>query len=225
MNKFNSIQNNAKEYYKDINPSLLNFCNSYFFLRPIAYEDLKTLFVWRNEPLVSKYLSSSAPEDMDAQVQWYEKYLRDSGSLHFMAMKRCPDNIPVGYCQLFKIDKDEKSAEFGIVVGNIDYMNSGLAFKLIGAFFKIAFTWLGFQVIYGCVHPKNKISIKFHNDFLGSRFIEGPHKYRKDNELLFEVNKLIFESFEEKLLSRSKKWQDILNIEQRTPATTDKYDK
>jgi RimJ/RimL family protein N-acetyltransferase len=225
MNKFNSIQKNAKEYYEGINPSHLNFCNSHFFLRPIIYEDLKTLFVWRNEPLVSKYLSSSAPEDMDAQVQWYEKYLRDSGSLHLMAIKRSPENIPVGYCQLFKIDKDEKSAEFGIVVGNIDYMNTGLAFKLTGAFFKIVFTWLGFQVIYGCVHPQNKVSIKFHNDFMGSKFIEGPHKYRKDKELLFEVNKLIFESFEEKLLSRSKKWQDILNIEQRTPATTDKYDK
>ena len=225
MNKFNSIQKNAKEYYEDINPSLLNFCNSHFFLRPIVYKDVKTLFTWRNEPLVSKHLSSPPPESMDEQVQWYERYLRDSGSLHFMTMKRGPGDIPVGYCQLFKIDKDEKSAEFGIVIGNIEYMNSGLGYKLTVAFFKTAFTWLGFQVIYGCVHPKNKVSIKFHNDFMGSRFIEGPHKYRKDNELLFEVNKLIFESFEKKLLSRSKKWQDILNIEQTTPETINKDDK
>lgn len=206
--------NNKKLFSEDINPSFLNFQNSLFSLRPIVREDLETLFAWRNNLEVNKYLSSSPPKNMQEQRQWYSEYLQDTGSLHFMTLKRDAEDIKMGYCPLYKIDKNEMTAEFGIVIGNTNYIMSGLGIKLGLTFLTIAFKYLGLQAIYGSNHPQNKTSNKFHSDFIGSTLIKGPHKYRKDDQLLFEVNKLTFETFETKLISRSKSWKSLFDIKQ-----------
>lgn len=150
---------------------------------------------------------------MEEQIQWYRRYLQDPQSLHFMAIKRVPEDIELGYCQLLKIDSHEKSAEFGLVVG-ADHIGSGIGFKYAVTFMKICLSYLTLRAIYGSNHPQNDVSNRFHRNHVGSELIEGPHKYRKGNQLLFKVEKTTFESFEEKLLLKSRKWKDILNIEQ-----------
>ena len=205
----------TKKYYANINHSLLEFCNTNFTLRPIVNEDLETLFAWRNDPLVNKHLVSPPPKDMHEQRLWFRNYIQDPGCIHFMTMMRRSEDIKVGYCQLLRIDSHKSTAEYGVVIGEKKFIGRGFGLKLIITLVKIAFSFLGFQVLYANINPENKSSKRIVQDFMGATIVNGNHEiYSKRNEELFRIDKEAFDSFEMKLVTKSKKWVDIFNIKQ-----------
>ncbi len=214
MNKLNSVQNRTEKYCEDLNLSLLNFRNSLFFIRPIEYNDLQALFTWRSDPKINQYLASHPPKNMQEQIQWYKKYMNDIGSIHFIAFMGTPQNIEIGYCQLFNIDRLNKAAEYGVVLGNTRSIGTGLGLKLTLTFVKIIFYFMEFRTLFANVNSENSGANSIVRDFLGSIMVIGPHKYSKDNETLFSLEKPAFEIFERNLVAKYRKWEKILNVEQ-----------
>ncbi|MFC1849288.1 GNAT family N-acetyltransferase [candidate division CSSED10-310 bacterium] len=197
-----------------LNPSRLYFSNSIVILRPINEDDIQTLFNWRTDPIINKYLTSPAPKNMQDQRQWFWKYQHDTDSLFFMIRSRALDNIKIGYCLFSKIDGSKGCAEFGIVIGNKDYLHQGFGHKLMPTCMKIAYQYLGIHTLYSNVHSQNLACLTVVQNFIGSEPIIGPHPYRKDNEVLLRLDLSDFEAFEEKILLKNEKWRNILFIEQ-----------
>jgi RimJ/RimL family protein N-acetyltransferase len=81
-------------------------------LRPVGEEDLARLVEWRNAPGVREQFFNKQPLRLDGQRDWFATYREDPSRELFVILQR-PGDLPVGTVGLSRIDRENRSAEFG----------------------------------------------------------------------------------------------------------------
>ena len=94
-------------------------------LRPITEEDFPLVIEWRNKDRIRNnhvYREDFTPEGMKS---WKENVLDKGKAVQFIICENDRDGRPVGCIHLRDIDRQEKSAEYGIFIGEEDALGKG----------------------------------------------------------------------------------------------------
>lgn len=152
-------------------------------LRPLEHGDIESLRNWRNDPVLSGYLSDIGFISSEMQEAWYRRYLDNKTELIF-AVDIEKESGPELIGSIALSGLDGKSGESGkLLIGNRSYQGRGLAKKALKSCLKIAFETLGLRSCTAYAHPLNPPSfVTYVNSgfrITGSRpFKDGSFEYR-----------------------------------------------
>jgi RimJ/RimL family protein N-acetyltransferase len=136
-------------------------------LQQLQHTDIEMVRQWRNDPKVSSFMAFRDHISEEQQEMWFESINNEQN--HFFIIYN--EVMPVGMCELKKIDLSLRTAEGGVFFYDEDFRNSpycvGVAVLLSG----YGFNDLKLQKIYAQILDDNTRAIRF-NKFLGYEFLE-----------------------------------------------------
>lgn len=129
------------------------------YLRELTEKDATEKYCkWLNDPVVNKYL-----ETREATIEGLKKYIRkrreDPNSL-FLGIFLKKNDKHIGNSKLEPIDFKNKTADFGMLIGEKDYWGKGLGTEITKLVVNYAFNELNLKKIRLGVIPENKRAIR-----------------------------------------------------------------
>jgi RimJ/RimL family protein N-acetyltransferase len=95
-------------------------------LRAIEREDIPTFVRWLNDPQVRQYLLMFEPMSKAQEERWFEKRLDIKDDFLFGVEARVEDQwVHIGNVGLHRVDWKNRTAVFGIVLGEKAYWGQG----------------------------------------------------------------------------------------------------
>lgn len=113
---------------------------------------------WRNDPRLSAFLFSSNTITLESHKLWFERY-KESVDRREFVIYIIDRNIPIGTIGLSSIDKINRKAEYGIIIGEWEHMGKGYAKEASQLILKYAFEELGLNKIFLRVFENNSRAI------------------------------------------------------------------
>jgi len=93
-------------------------------LRAIEEADLPLFHKWINDPEVTQFLQAYLPVPLKNEQEWFDKARKDSSSVYFSVEDKKSRKL-IGICSLHKLHPANRSAEFGIFIGDTRFWNKG----------------------------------------------------------------------------------------------------
>jgi diamine N-acetyltransferase len=138
-----------------INPFLIG---ERLYLRPLELEDLERCQRWFNDPEVRRFLSSIRPLNQIVERAFLEdlsKKAADPAADVIMAIVIKEDDGHIGNTGLHRINVIDRSAEFGIAIGEKDFWRKGWGTETARLMVQYGFSTLNLNRIYLRVHDNN----------------------------------------------------------------------
>ena len=131
------------------------------YLRPLTREDLDGNWgSWLNDPEVTRHMFRGAfPESEESNKAFYE-LVRNSPNDLVLAIAAADDDVHVGNVGLHRIDWVNRSAEFGILVGEKEYWSRGIGSEATEAIVRHGFDKLNLHRIWLGVFADHDGAIK-----------------------------------------------------------------
>ena len=101
--------------------------NDILCLRPLRKDDIEQLRIWRNNQVLSGYLTPIEYITPKMQLKWFEKYLLDDNSYFFVIEDLEIESI-IGTVALYDLKADVASIG-KIVIGNTSLQGKGLGYS------------------------------------------------------------------------------------------------
>lgn len=127
-------------------------------LRPLERSDLAKSIKWLNDPEIMRLLGRRHAMSMAEEEKWYEDYLKAGKSRIFAIVDENDEHI--GNLGLHNIDKENRRASLGIVIGNKEMWGKGYGSAALLMALKYAFRELGLHKVSLRVFQTNKRAIK-----------------------------------------------------------------
>lgn len=130
-------------------------------LRAVAQEDLPIFMRWLNDPEVIEGLNLYRPISLKEEEGWYERVLDtplDERPL-VIEVKEGNEWIPIGTMGFNDIKWRERSAEFGIMIGEKNYWDKGYGSEATRMMLDHAFASLNLNRVYLRVFETNQRAI------------------------------------------------------------------
>ncbi len=118
---------------------------------------------WRNNPKLTAFLFSSDIITLESHKRWFEKYKESEDRKEFIIYV-IETNRPIGTIGLSSIDTVNLKAEYGILIGEEDYMGKGYAKEASQLLLKYAFDKLQLNKVYLKVFEDNNRAIKMYSN-------------------------------------------------------------
>lgn len=123
-------------------------------LRPLAWDDIEQLRIWRNDSSKTQYLRKLKMITPEMQAKWYENYLDNQDEVIFAIVETEELNRIVGSVALYNFNGSE--AEVGkIQIGDEEAHGKGFGKVSLVMAMLIGFRKLGLSKIVGAVHRDN----------------------------------------------------------------------
>jgi RimJ/RimL family protein N-acetyltransferase len=109
-------------------------------LRSIEQEDLPTFVRWFNDPEVRQYLMMYEPMSMAKEERWFEEMLERKNDFVFAIEAQIGEQwVPIGNVGLHRIDWKNRTAVFGIALGEKAYWGQGFGTDATRTMLRFAF--------------------------------------------------------------------------------------
>lgn len=95
------------------------------YLRPIESNDTDNMVRWRNQGFVRKYFIYQGVFTKEGHETWLNTKVASGEVVQFIIHEKT-SNKPIGSVYLRDINQLHKKAEYGIVIGEIDYQGKGI---------------------------------------------------------------------------------------------------
>lgn len=129
-------------------------------LKPLSESTLEQVRQWRNDGQTNRYMEFRSEISMEDQKKWFSSIQ----NAHYFIIYS--DAVPVGLIDLKKIDSDRKTAESGLLIGNKDFIGTGIALGASILLLDFAFNQLGLETVTAKINKKNSEAEKY-NQLLG----------------------------------------------------------
>jgi diamine N-acetyltransferase len=117
-------------------------------LGPIRRDLIPLYHAWITDISTNRFLlASAASMTLDAEVEWFEGVSRRADTAVF-TIYELPDYRPIGNVNLHGIDRWNRSAELGIMIGEADARGRGLGTEAVQLVCDIGFHVLGLNSIW-----------------------------------------------------------------------------
>jgi len=126
-------------------------------LREITENDTSLILKWRNSEFVRNNFVVREEFTEQGQQKWFNDVVTKGKAIQYIIL--C-DNTPIGSVYIRDIDNVHKNGEFGIFIGEKDFIGKGLSFFATKEIVKIAFEKLKLHRVYLRVFPDNIPAIK-----------------------------------------------------------------
>lgn len=121
----------------------------------------KIIIKWRNDPDLNEFLFSDNVITLESHRKWFEDYKQLGNRKEFLIFVR-DIYKPIGTVGLSLIDKHNKKAEYGIIIGEKEYMGKGYAKEASTLILSYAFNDLLLNKIYLRVFEDNYRATKMY---------------------------------------------------------------
>lgn len=116
-------------------------------LKPITYDDCEDFIGWRNSAFIKKHFIYRKDITLEEQRNWIKNKVETGLVVQFIIWEN-KDNKKIGCVYLQNIDVDKKEAEFGILIGEEEYVGGGRGTESATLINTYAFEELGLERIY-----------------------------------------------------------------------------
>ncbi len=127
------------------------------FLRPITMDDTKYIIKWRNTEFVRNSFIFRSQFTPEMHVNWMNSKVKSGEVVQYIITDT--KNKPIGSVYFRNINKKESSAEFGIFIGEKDYLGKGYGQEATSMFVEYGFAGLNLNKILLRVIASNKRAI------------------------------------------------------------------
>lgn len=130
------------------------------YLKGLEKKDLADRHRWLNDAEITKYFTNlgAMPLSFEKLLQWYHNLTDNEMELHFSIFLK--DHRHIGGAQLKMIDWKNRSAEFGMFIGEKIHWGKGLGAQITRILVNYAFTTLNLHRLWLRVDPENLAAIK-----------------------------------------------------------------
>lgn len=126
-------------------------------IRPINYDDTENIIKWRNSDYVRFHFIYQELFTKESHEKWMKNMVETGKVAQFIILL---DGEAVGSVYLRDIDKEEKSAEYGIFIGEESARGKGVGTESARLILKYAFEEAGLEHIFLRVFADNKGAVK-----------------------------------------------------------------
>jgi len=126
-------------------------------LRPLEKVDLELKIRWYNDPQVNQFLLLEERLVRDKTLKWFDAISQDRTRMDLIIEN--DDSEPVGIAGLVNIDKNNRTAESFIVIGETAYWGRGVMIEALELLLKWTFDNLALEKIWALALPTNVASI------------------------------------------------------------------
>jgi RimJ/RimL family protein N-acetyltransferase len=135
---------------------MINIRGEKVALGPLEKSLLSDYRRWINDFETVRTLGA-APRPMTAEQEeaWYEGRTKTEDEIHF-TIYALPDLTPIGLTALHNVNHRNRSADFGIIIGEPDYRGHGLGTETVCLVLDYAFTALGLHNVMLSVYEFNR---------------------------------------------------------------------
>lgn len=133
-------------------------------LRAVERRDVEIFRQWLNDPEVNQYLLAYMPLSEIAEEKWFEKTSQSNTEL-VMAIENYDLSRPrqlIGNCGLHGISWKDRTATFGIFIGDQSFWSNGYGTEAASLLFRHGFKQLNLHRINSSVIGFNNRSLKMH---------------------------------------------------------------
>ena len=138
-------------------PQLPTIHSASLLLRPLKKGDLPLKVKWFNDPDIAKTLILEEPLELKKTIQWFDKIQGNPTRVDWLIEDK--NGGPIGLLSFVGIDKDQKSAEIFIVIGEKEYWGRGVMLEAEAAAINWAFNDFGLEKIWAQARAENIASI------------------------------------------------------------------
>jgi len=130
-------------------------------LRAMTINDADDVVRWRNDPFVIDHLFDDKPPTRADHVQWFQKMIVRSDRHEFIIIERATQRS-IGTIGLSDIDRTNRRAEYGILIGASDARGKGYAHEASELILAYAFNELKLHRVFLHVFTDNLAAIKLY---------------------------------------------------------------
>ncbi|GAP19939.1 GNAT family N-acetyltransferase [Leptolinea tardivitalis] len=126
-------------------------------LRALEKQDMPLLQKWMNDPNLTKWLGPRFPISLEEQNRWYDKLVTDPTKRKLLIEDL--QGRAIGLVSLMDINFKDRSAEFGIYLGERPAIGKGQGKDASITMMKFAFSELGLHRLFLYVFEENTRAI------------------------------------------------------------------
>lgn len=139
----------------DEEPPIVNITGERVALGPLRRDLIPLYQRWNNDFNVTRTLARSLPTTLEAETAMFEEILKNEQHTPFTIYERATWR-PIGATYLVDIDYRDRTAEFGIWIGERDCQGKGYGTEVTRLMLDYAFTALGLHSVSLTVHSYNE---------------------------------------------------------------------
>jgi RimJ/RimL family protein N-acetyltransferase len=132
-------------------------------LRALTTKDIEKTLSWNNQEDISDlYSGHPFPVNFEMEQMWYERILTSNFPISVFGIVYLENQCLIGITVLKDINMINRSAEFAIYIGDIEYRGMGLAYEATLGTMQFGFSKLGLNRIFLKVLEENDGAIKLY---------------------------------------------------------------
>ena len=131
------------------------------YLRSIERDDLDLCHAWMNDEDLRSTLAQRYPMSLPREADWIERVTRgqDPSEMTF-AICLADGDRHIGNCGLMAIDRDNRTATLGILIGEKDYRGRGFGTEALRTLCRFAFEEMDLRKIRLDTHAGNEAALR-----------------------------------------------------------------
>ena len=138
---------------------ILNIEGELVALGPLRRDLLPLYLRWVNDFGALRTLGAFLPTTLEDETKWYDEWTTSETIVPFTIYRR-PEMHPIGTASLFEVDHRNRTATFGIFVGDGDHRGKGCGTETTRLVLDYAFTVLGLHNVMLTVLEFNAAGIR-----------------------------------------------------------------
>ncbi|MEI7028200.1 GNAT family N-acetyltransferase [Paenibacillus sp. y28] len=132
-------------------------------LRAVTAQDIEQIRAWRNQDFIRTSFIDQGMISEEQQRLWFERYVNAADDQMFLIIEKEPSCRPVGTAALYRIDRQQLTAEFGrLMIGEPTALGKGYGQEATRLLCKHAFRHLGLKQLYLEVLENNLRAIRIY---------------------------------------------------------------
>lgn len=121
--------------------------NENIILHPISRDDTKDVVRWRNQDFVRQRFIYQENFTIESHTEWLETKVQTGKVVQFIIEYK-KDHKKVGSVYLRDIDRINRKAEFGIFIGEKEYLEKGIGSETAKLVLDYAFNTMGINKVF-----------------------------------------------------------------------------
>lgn len=165
---------------------IANIVGELVALGPLRRDLLPVYYRWINDFGATRNLGMMRPMTLDQETSWYEGVVESNTDIVFTIYERATMTA-IGTTSLMDLNHRNRTAEFGIFIGEAAYRGKGYGTETTRLMLEYAFSWLGLHNVMLRVFEFNEAGLRAYQKAGFREFGRRRQAYQADGRLWDDI--------------------------------------